>query len=223
MIGFSIGLVFVIFFFQNRGCAWLPGNRVNLTINDKVWVITDSEKEKFSRSGIGQKEIMKIISEGKVNFPKSIKKQNSFPKAYIIEHELDNENVRLQFSLFEDSYITLIHQLDEQQEAFKTDSIKEMGTFIRLPRDSALVYIDKSDYARCTARFLSNRNQKVLVEALEKSGRIDLNKSDLSLSKATQYIHFNIGDSLNVEAKSIFLESRINFKAFFWEEFEPDC
>lgn len=223
MIGFSIGLVFVIFFFQNRGCAWLPGNRVKLTINDKVWVITDSEKEKFNRHGIGRKEIMEVISEGKVNFPKSIKKQNTYPKAYIIEHNLENENVRLQFSLFEDSYITLIHKLEDEQEAFKADSLDEMGTFIRLPRDSALVFIDKSDYARCTARFLSNKNQKVLVEALENSGRIDLKKSDLTLSKAVQYLHFSIGDSINVEAKSIFLESRINFKAFFWEDIEPDC
>lgn len=223
MIGFTIGLIFVVFFFQNRGCAWLPGNRVKQTIVDKVWVIPETETEVFKREGIGKPEIMEFIQDGKVDFSNSIKKQNEFPKAYIIRHVLDEKEVRLQFSLYEDSYISIIHKLKDDQKAFKATKLEGLGSFIRIPRDSALVYIDKDNYARCSARFLTNKKQDLLVDALKKSGKINFDKSDLSLPKAEQYIEFQIGDSSKVEAKTIFLESRINFKAFFWEDFEPDC
>ena len=223
MIGFTIGLIFVVFFFQNRGCSWLPGNRVKQAILDKVWVIPEVQMEVFNRAGIGENEIMQLLQDGKVDFPNSIKRQNEFPKAYIINHSIDNQDIRLQFSLFEDSYLTVIHKLSVDQEAFKASDLDGMGVFIRLPRDSALVHIDKDKYAQCSARFFSNKNQADLVKALEKSGKINFEKSNLTLPKAEQYLEFNVGDSLNVEAKTIFLESRINFKAFFWKDYQPDC
>ena len=36
LIGFGIGLIMVIFFFQNRGCSWLPENKVKETILRKI-------------------------------------------------------------------------------------------------------------------------------------------------------------------------------------------
>jgi hypothetical protein len=44
-IGFGIGLVFVIFFFQNRGCSWLPSNRVKNSILDRLVVASDETLE----------------------------------------------------------------------------------------------------------------------------------------------------------------------------------
>ena len=40
-IGFGIGLFFVAFFFQNRGCSWLPSNRVKNAILDRLIVVSD--------------------------------------------------------------------------------------------------------------------------------------------------------------------------------------
>ena len=41
-IGFGIGLVCVFFFFNNRGCSWLPENRVKEMVTERLIYIADS-------------------------------------------------------------------------------------------------------------------------------------------------------------------------------------
>ena len=43
LIGVGIGLIFVFFVFGNRGCSWLPQNKVKETINHKI-LISASKK-----------------------------------------------------------------------------------------------------------------------------------------------------------------------------------
>jgi hypothetical protein len=218
MIGFSIGTVFVIFFFQNRGCSWLPGNRVKNTFLDKVLVLPENEKESFYQLGLTNADIILFLNEGTVNFSESIKEQAVYPKAYIIEREMDGQLVRLQFTLFEDSYISPIHVLEKEEKASSHEQLKGFGEFIRIPRDSALVYINNDPVLTCKSKGLSDYSQKRIAAAFRESGRIDFSKSDLMLPKAEHYISFTLDDSLHYEAKTIFFESRINFKDFYWEE-----
>lgn len=218
MIGFSIGTVFVIFFFQNRGCAWLPGNRVKNTFLDKVLVLPENEKAAFNQLGLSNSDIILFLDEGSVNFSESIKEQAIYPKAYIIEREKDGKLVRLQFTLYEDSYISLVHVLKKDQKAASYKQLEGMGEFIRIPRDSALVFINNDPKLTCKSKGLSNYSQKRIAGALRESGRIDFSKSDLMLPKAEHHILFNLDDTIQYEAKTIFFESRINFKDFYWEE-----
>jgi hypothetical protein len=222
MIGFSIGTVFVIFFFQNRGCAWLPGNRVKNTFLDKVLVLPESEKEAFNRLGLSNTDIMLFLNEGSVNFSESIKQQAVYPKAYIIEREIDDQLVRLQFTLYEDSYISPIHVLNKEDQAMSYEKLTGMGDFIRIPRDSALVFINNDAILQCKSKGLSSFSQKQIAEAMKESGKINFSKSDLMLPKAEHYILFTLEDTIHYEAKTIFFESRINFKDFYWEE-ELNC
>ena len=223
MIGFSIGTVFVIFFFQNRGCAWLPGNRVKNTFLDKVIVLPESEKERFNELGLNDTDIIMFLNEGAVNFSESIKQQAVYPKAYVIERETDQQLVRLQFTLYEDSYIAPVHVLDEQEKAVSYPELSGSGRFIRIPRDSALVFIDtKAPKLLCKSKGLGDFSQKQIAQSMRETGEIDFTKSDLMLPKAEHYIKFTMNDTLHYEAKTIFFESRINFKDFYWNE-ELEC
>jgi len=222
MIGFSIGTIFVIFFFQNRGCAWLPGNRVKNTFLDKVLVLPESEKEAFNRIGLSNKDVILFLQDGSVNFPESIKNPSVYPKAYIIEKEVDGQLMRLQFTLYEDSYISPIHVLQDKEEAKIYESMSGLGDIIRIPRDSALVFIANDSRLQCKSKGLRSFSQKKIAESFLKTGKINFSKSNLMLPKAEHHISFTIDDTIDYQAKTIFFESRINFKDFYWEE-KLDC
>ena len=221
-IGFIIGLIFVIFFFQNRGCSWLPSNRVKNTLLDKVLVLPDSEKKVFESKNIDRETIISFLNDGDILFKESLKKQSEFPKAYIIEKEINNKNHRIQFSIYEDSYISPVHYLEENEKPQLYKNLKGNGDFIRLPSDSALIYIDRSNYVQCKARGLSSNSPRIITQNLKSTGKINFEKSDLMLPKAEHHISFVQDDTVKVEAKTIWFESRITFKDFYWD-YQLEC
>lgn len=217
LVGFTVGLIFVYFFFQNRGCSWTPQNRVKNAILDKVLVIPDSEKKDHPElAEMTGADLLTFLAEGSVNFGESKKDQDVYPKAYIVEREGDT-TLRLQFNLYEDSYVTVIHWLDDGDTARRIVKPEGYGDFLRLPRDSAIVFVDKSNFVQCKARGLNSKRQADLADAIQKTGRINFDKSDLMLPKAEHYISFVQDDTLMVEAKTIWYESRITFKDFIWD------
>tara|TARA_B100000508_G_scaffold118450_1_gene98568 strand:- start:83495 stop:84202 length:708 start_codon:yes stop_codon:yes gene_type:complete len=217
LIGFTVGLIFVFFFFKNRGCAWTPQNRVKNAIIDKVLVIPESEKKDHPElESLTSASIMQFLAQGDVNFGESLKDQDVYPKAYVVELE-DSIPGRLQFSLYNDSYVSVIHWLDEGEKARRIEKPEGYGDFLRLPKDSAVVFVDKSNFVQCKARGLASKDQDDLVEALQATGRINFDKSDLMLTKAEQFIEFKQNDTIHVEAKTIWYESRITFKDFIWD------
>lgn len=218
-IGFIIGLIFVVIFFQNRGCAWLPANRVKNTFLDKVLILPDSEVSKFKLAGIDEQDIISFLNDGKVNFGASIKDPNVFPKSYVLEQKIHGKEHRIQISLYEDSYIAPVHYLEENDEVQLFPKLDGKGSFLRIPRDSALVFIDsKSSYINCKASELYSQEPSVLIHALKETGRIDFSKSNLMLPKAEHLIEFQFSNGQEVKAKTIWFESRISFKDFFWPE-----
>jgi hypothetical protein len=217
LVGFGIGLVFVFFFFQNRGCAWTPQNRVKNTILDKVIVAQQDEMDQMEKNNITKEILYEFMAQGDVNFSESLKDQGVYPKVYIIEREVENILQRVQFSIYEDSYVSVVHYLEKEEKPQRYENLKGEGTFLRLPKDSALVYIDKSDFVQCKARGLASKNQDDLTSSMKSTGKIIFDKSDLMLPKAEQYITFKQNDTLEVEAKTIWYESRITFKDFYWD------
>ena len=221
LVGFTIGTIFVVFFFQNRGCSWTPQNRVKNSIIDKVLIIPDSEKIKHPElANLTSASILSFIAQGEVNFGESLKDQNEFPKVYIIELE-DSIPSRLQFNLYEDSYISVIHHLDQDESPRRYESLEGFGDFLRMPKDSAIVFVEKSNFVQCKARGLASKRQEDLVKALKQSGRINFDKSDLMLPKAEHLIEFTQNDTLEVKAKTIYYESRITFLDFIWDKKLP--
>lgn len=82
-IGFGIGMIFVFFFFQNRGCSWLPENRVKNSILDRLVVVSESNAELMKAEGIDDDFIVGLLNDGDVDFSASQKREES--KVYVIE------------------------------------------------------------------------------------------------------------------------------------------
>ena len=72
-IGFGIGLIFVFVFFQNRGCSWLPSNRVKNSFLDRVIVVPVDQMDYLKSKGITEKDLVQVLNDGEVNFSESKK------------------------------------------------------------------------------------------------------------------------------------------------------
>jgi hypothetical protein len=84
-IGFGVGMIFVFFFFQNRGCSWLPDNRVKNSILDRVLVMSSDEMFHFHKATIYNEDIIALLNDGDVDFKKS--KTEGEMKIYFIKNK----------------------------------------------------------------------------------------------------------------------------------------
>lgn len=120
LIGVGIGLIFVFFVFGNRGCSWLPQNKVKETITHKI-LISSSTK-------IPVQNIQKILEDSEVNFDKSNKK-TSF-KSYLFESKVNKTTFYVSF--YSDSYFAVVHDDLNQLQGLKRDTFLKI---VNLPEE----------------------------------------------------------------------------------------
>jgi hypothetical protein len=151
LIGVGIGLIFVFFVFGNRGCSWLPQNKVKETITHKI-LISSSKK-------IPVQNIQKILEDSEVNFDKS-NKNTSF-KSYCFE----SKGIKTTFyvSFYSDSYFAVVHDdLNQLQELQKDTFLK----IVNLPEEKfSLFNFDASQQLLNTlksAEFTKENHEKIL-------------------------------------------------------------
>lgn len=219
LLGVILGTIMVALMFQNRACTWTPTNRIKKAISQKVIVFPDNQIQALEKIGINKENIFKYVVKADINFDASLKEIGTYPRVYVFEKDGD-PNKRVQFSLYEDSYITTVRALGQKGQPKRIDHPKGWGEFVRIPRDSAIVFIDKSNYTQCKARGLVTQHPDSLIKQMERTGRINFSKSNLMLTKAEQFITFK-QDTMTVRAKTIWYKSRITFKDFIWDKKLP--
>ena len=82
LVGFALGLILVFFFFENRGCSWLPDNRVKNIISKRVLICDSSTLFKLEKMNI-HTSIKESIDKADINYSKSKKKGT--PKVYSLK------------------------------------------------------------------------------------------------------------------------------------------
>lgn len=120
LIGVGIGLILVFFVFGNRGCSWLPQNKVKETITHKI-LISSSTK-------IPVQNIQKILEDSEVNFDKS-NKNTSF-KSYSFES--NGYKTTFYVSFYSDSYFAVVHDDLNQLQGLKRDTFLKI---VNLPEE----------------------------------------------------------------------------------------
>lgn len=161
LIGFSIGCLMVFFFFGNRGCSWLPSNRVMNSILSKVIVVQQSELDEASQNGISQDDIIQYLNTGDIEFGESEKSE--FPKFYKMSFEKDGKTHFGQFSIMDESFVSEFKYLTVNEKVvtgFPTDGL---GKIIRMPLDSNIVHISKN----ISQIQVTNPNTTSLQDALD--------------------------------------------------------
>ncbi len=87
-IGFGIGLICVFLFFRNRGCNWLPENRVKSSFIERVIVVHEDKMPAFKALALNEKQLNDLIQNSSISFTESKKKGE--PKAYQLTGTLPN-------------------------------------------------------------------------------------------------------------------------------------
>ncbi|HRO75168.1 MAG TPA: DUF4258 domain-containing protein [Crocinitomicaceae bacterium] len=204
--GFGIGIIFVIFFFQNRGCSWTPKNRVKQAITDRVIVISEDVQHEMIERGITEKMIREVVTKGEIDFKKS--KKDDYPKVY----NLYTDHLRLNFSLPENSFISEVTVGFKDVKSFK-NSTKGQAKLFLFPNEKRLIHVDSLVTFSDEFIQLGRPKNEVILNALKKSGAIDFEKSDFQAKpKVEQYLTCTINGK-KIGMKTFWYMNRINIFA----------
>lgn len=175
--GFGIGLIMVFFFFRNRGCAWLPENRVKNTFLGRVLVISETNQRIFDEHHLSDSLIVSFLDDGSIAFGSS-KKQGKL-KVYKIEKEVNGKNTELWFSMPEDAFIAEVVWPKGSIQKFKSTT-EGFGRMIHFPNVKSFVYLKENDELKKQMAEFGVKNEETIQFLMKKSGLIDFSKSKLT-------------------------------------------
>ncbi|TSJ44799.1 hypothetical protein [Fluviicola chungangensis] len=175
--GFGIGLIMVFFFFRNRGCAWLPENRVKNTFLGKVLVISETNQRIFDEHHLSDSLIVSFLDDGSIAFGSS-KKQGKL-KVYKIEKEVNGKNTELWFSMPEDAFIAEVVWPKGSIQKFKSTT-EGFGRMIHFPNVKSFVYLKENDELKKQMAEFGIKGEETIQFLMKKSGLIDFSKSKLT-------------------------------------------
>lgn len=210
-VGFGIGLLFVFFFFKNRGCTWLPENRVKNTVLERVLVASPEDQAFFDRMHWSDSMVVSFLNDGDIEFGSS-KKQGD-PQVYVASKEIGGKSYKLWFTLPKDAFISEVHvPKDNIQRVGNTKT--GMARMLHFPNVDNLVYLADNDLFEKAYKALGIKSSKQVFRLLKKNGFMDFSKSNLDAKPLPeQKIGFVLnGDTLT--ATTTWYKDHIQFFEF---------
>lgn len=176
-IGFGIGLLFVIFFFKNKGCAWTPENRVKTAIFERLLVINEKNKSELIKLNLSEKEFIQILRNSDIDFQKS-KKTDQFKVYHFDCKTKTGKEFIVLLTLGKDSFLSEV-LLNEKKTNRATNSLDGTGEIIYFPKERNFLYLDTTDKLNCQKEVIQIKDNDQLFQRIRKSGYIDFEKSNL--------------------------------------------
>lgn len=211
-IGFGIGCIFVFFFFQNRGCSWLPGNRVKNSILDRVIVANDLEMAFMKSKGLSKEDILSVLNDGDINFGESKKDGNT--QVYLVEKDFDKiGSLKVYFTLPKESYISEVKF--GVKSAKEVENSKEgYGRFLHFPKDDHLLFADTSKHVTCQQELLGMISPKKLLTTMKSKGFVDFSASNFQKrpKAETRLVYLSNKDSIGLT--TFWYQNKINISTF---------
>jgi hypothetical protein len=220
-IGFGIGLVFVLVFFQNRGCSWLPSNRVKNSVLERVLVVSDVEQMELKKRGISKKDVIAALNEGDVVFGES--KKDGELKVYAVDQDIEGKGtVRFYFTLPKESYVTELNVSAKKAGSIKTTR-EGKGKILRFPNEKNLIFVDTNKLLLCQQKAIGLSESSKMFTQWKKTATIDFGKSDLSRSpKPEHFVEFQDRKGRWIGSKSVWYKNKIDI-SYFEIPFETGC
>jgi len=184
-IGFGIGLLFVIFFFKNKGCAWTPENRVKTAIFERLLVLNDENKSVLEKLNLSEKELIQILRKSDINFQKS-KKTDRFKVYHFDCKTKSGKDFIALLTLGKESFLSEV-LLKEKKTNRATNSIEGTGEIIYFPKERNFLYVDTTDKLNCQKEIIQIRENDQLFQRIRKNGFIDFEKSNLKRSPKPEH------------------------------------
>lgn len=209
-IGFLLGLIFVFFFFQNRGCSWLPENRVKNTLLGKVIALPENEAQELEKIDVSDSAFLTLLDDGEIMFDESLKDAELFPKVYVLQKEIDGKLIRGQFSIYNDAFITVAEYLEDNKKAERKTNYLGKGELIHFPLEESLVFFE-ADLVNCDLGTSQKKLHSKVLNALIDNGQIYFESSNLMANKAEQHLSFFNKNKEEFTGKAIWFKTKINF------------
>ena len=166
LIGFIAGLFIMFMIFGNRGCSWLPGNRVKNMIAEKEIFISDSLYEVMNCAGVTHEDIYGLLNDnGDVNFSQSI--TNVYPKKYLLEGEKNDKPIGITYALYDSTAEVINFTFEGQQNCTSVLSSKTKRT-VPLPDSEVRAIIESHEFrimtkAECLLACLGISEQEIFA------------------------------------------------------------
>ena len=212
-IGFGLGLIFVIFFFDNRGCSWMPSSRVKNTILGRILVVSEKDKAAYDQLHLTDKEVIEFLNDGDVHIGSSHVHGN--PKVYEITKDIRGKEIKLWFTLPADAFISEVVIPKGSIESVKNTKTG-LGRMIRFPLVDNIVFLKDDDKAfNEEKKKLKLNDPKKVMKYLKKTGYVDFEHSDLSAKPyPIQKILFTTPTNVTVHASSYWFEEHVTIEGF---------
>ena len=213
-IGFGIGLLFVFFFFENRGCSWMPSNRVKNAILDRLIVVSEKTKNLMNEKGVNVNDILLTLSSGDIDFIKSRKDRS--PKCYLISRD----NMSFVFTLPYESFVSEVFFVDKTDDV--CNSKNGFGNIVHYPNDDNLIYIDSNEYINCQKESIGLKSTNYIFDLIKSSGKIDFSQTNFSQTPKPEHHITFIKDENEVGCTIVWYKNKLNIITFD-SVFKADC
>jgi hypothetical protein len=203
LTGFIPGTILVILFFQNRGCSWLPGNRVKGEILERIIVVNKEIDFKNKTKIPHQENLKKFIEGSKIDF--DLSKTHSDPQIYVLE----NNGKKMVFVLPKESFISEI--VSNTSNHLSNSGTGEM---IYFPTVENWTYTDTNRLLTCKQSETGLLNDERIFSLLKKNGVFSFDKSKLLTSDKVHYMYIKSDKNELIGLKSIFYKDKIDVVDF---------
>jgi hypothetical protein len=211
-VGFGLGLIMVFFFFRNRGCTWLPENRVKNTIMGKVLVVSENNQRLLDQHHLTDSTIVKFLDDGSISFGSS-KKQGNL-KVYKVTRDVNGKSVELWFSIPEGGYVSEVIWPKGSIQNYK-NTTTGFGRMIHFPFVKNFVYLNDNEVLAKQQVKFGIKDDNALQFLLKKKGLIDFSKSKLNAEPTPeQYVVIPRANGDTLKARTTWFKDHIEFNEF---------
>ena len=143
LLGLGIGLIFMFMIFGNRGCEWLPENRVKNMIAEKEIFIGDSIQALMTCKGVTNSDIYRYLNEdGDVEFSQS--KTDTDPKEYLITGEKDGKKLDIIYALGDST--AEVMDFNFEGGSCETQLSNSNKSVVKLPLEEVISIIEAREF-----------------------------------------------------------------------------
>lgn len=219
-VGLGIGTIFTFMIFGNRGCSWLPDNRVKNMIAEKEILVGDSVLALMDCQNIDNTLVYALLEDGgDVDYSKSL--TDVEPKEYHIEGEVESELYFVRFAL-KDSTVEILDAKRGNKECNVSISNDSLHT-LNLPHKDVIAILESHDFritvlARCQMEEIGISEPELL--RFHKSAEIIIEESEPRLVPNPYYVLEGEFNGKKIKVKYEVGENRTRIKEFIGF---PDC
>lgn len=190
LIGLAFGTLIVYFMFGNRGCSWLPANRVKNMIGEKEIVVGDSILAIMQCATINNDDIYNLLkSDGEVEFSES--ETQTTPKVYHLTGEKEGKTYYAKFALYEEKELSEVVAVGIDGATCSANVSNSNKSTVPLPHDDVIQILESNEFrvlTKAECQMETYNLSEELVFAFHKTATINIEKSQPRLSPNPEYV-----------------------------------